>query len=760
MFGSGAYGQLGTGGRDDYNEPVLMSMTWSSLLSSSTSSTPSRGSVTGRIPIVMPPAIGSPQYGNLSRGEDDLEEDKVLFTDVSCGDRHTLTLARRKPESSIVGVHTSIISFGDGLNGRLGHGDESDRLVGALISTCALPPDVSTDILGLAADKAWSNTGPMPTNFTSICAGTTHNLATTSSGQVFSWGSSMHGQLGHGMCESEWQPRQVMFFSNNRIHVSTARCGAAHSLALTRSGAVYVWGRGIEGQLAQIVEFAAVPQLVEVPPDSVQRSTVSGAEIPASTTSLLDRNVVVNTIVAKHNTCLVLDDDDRLFAWGENSAEKLGLPEQAQRSSSNAHPKQVWYMELRASNSNHPTLDRSSLSRVATFRHQVTAAGLAMPRERLEYVQAGGDFTALVFKTKSVAAIGSTVNVSLAPGARKASRLGSASLESVDGCRDGKSGSSWQFSATESLVSDAIPSKESTYYNFMSSYRVVVHVDEPRRATRDFDELSDDEHDEASLENGCKITGSTPRGRQGGFDNFYLDKKHRRWHTNPDAAPPEVKGMGAWLEARSPSPPRHPQLYSFGTAPRFGSPCSKVSEARTSFATAEKDEDEKQSAFQTLTHTLVSPSHQLKSVFGRTLRSASSVRRSIVQPTTISTGVVPTPPSGARKKSISSSRSAALLAGKGKSFPVPHRSGKPNQKQVSTAPFGSSVASRFGTTKASPAAHLTSPLGLNPCAFASPMSPQFSMGGSTEHFSLVIAKRLTHARGPRPGPGTYDRTGG
>ncbi|KAF4130910.1 Regulator of chromosome condensation (RCC1) repeat [Phytophthora infestans] len=191
-LGDSTYGQLG----QSHERPVHggfvldVAMKWSALLAANIVRKPTNNSTT------------------------DEDEDKVRFKDISCGDRHTLTLAVRITRansdswSTSTKTKTSIISFGDGMNGRLGLGDEKDRHEGALVSTWLAAS--SAPGIGIPGSNGYM----APPTVTAICAGSTHNLALSASGNVFSWGNGVDGQLGHGAAVSEWVPRQLDFFKD------------------------------------------------------------------------------------------------------------------------------------------------------------------------------------------------------------------------------------------------------------------------------------------------------------------------------------------------------------------------------------------------------------------------------------------------------------------------------------------------------------------------------------------------------------------
>ncbi len=81
-----------------------------------------------------------------------------------------------------------------------------------------------------------------------------HCLATTNDGSVFAWGCGLHGRLGLGDNNHRYQPTEIPrdFFADNKgglDKVVQIAAGTTHSLALTKSGRVYSWGWGEDGML-------------------------------------------------------------------------------------------------------------------------------------------------------------------------------------------------------------------------------------------------------------------------------------------------------------------------------------------------------------------------------------------------------------------------------------------------------------------------------------------------------------------------------
>ncbi|XP_005100274.1 uncharacterized protein LOC101858037 isoform X2 [Aplysia californica] len=79
-----------------------------------------------------------------------------------------------------------------------------------------------------------------------VACGTEHTLALTQQG-VYGWGSSKYGQVGVGTCHVYRRP---MLLETMQSEVVVAvDCGLYHSLALTADHQVYTWGWGVHGQL-------------------------------------------------------------------------------------------------------------------------------------------------------------------------------------------------------------------------------------------------------------------------------------------------------------------------------------------------------------------------------------------------------------------------------------------------------------------------------------------------------------------------------
>uniref|UniRef100_G3SBF9 RCC1 domain-containing protein 1 n=1 Tax=Gorilla gorilla gorilla TaxID=9595 RepID=G3SBF9_GORGO len=78
--------------------------------------------------------------------------------------------------------------------------------------------------------------------------GAEHALLLDAAGQVFSWGGGRHGQLGHGTLEAELEPRLLEALQG--LVMAEVAAGGWHSVCVSETGDIYIWGWNESGQLA------------------------------------------------------------------------------------------------------------------------------------------------------------------------------------------------------------------------------------------------------------------------------------------------------------------------------------------------------------------------------------------------------------------------------------------------------------------------------------------------------------------------------
>ncbi|XP_014250141.1 probable E3 ubiquitin-protein ligase HERC4 isoform X2 [Cimex lectularius] len=164
-------------------------------------------------------SCGSNDFGQLGHDKTRTKLQLVLgleafkIKDAQCGENHSLAL----------NYWGEIYAWGDGTHGQLGQAIKN------------LPkPKIIRSIA---------------TNFVvQIASGYNHCMALTNKGELYSWGSNENGQLGLGLkVKSVKEPTLVS--SLNGLPIALIACGANHSFAISKSGAVYGWGKNTFGQL-------------------------------------------------------------------------------------------------------------------------------------------------------------------------------------------------------------------------------------------------------------------------------------------------------------------------------------------------------------------------------------------------------------------------------------------------------------------------------------------------------------------------------
>ncbi|XP_066137078.1 probable E3 ubiquitin-protein ligase HERC6 isoform X2 [Saccopteryx bilineata] len=137
-----------------------------------------------------------------------------------------------------------------------------------------------------------------------VSCGHYHSLALSKDGQVFSWGKNSHGQLGLGKeTPSQASPQRVR--SLEGIPLAQVAAGGAHSFALSLSGTSFGWGSNSAGQLALSGN--------NVPVQSYK---------PRSVGELKRLDVIYISCGYEHTA--VLTQNGKVYTFGDNSCGQLG----------------------------------------------------------------------------------------------------------------------------------------------------------------------------------------------------------------------------------------------------------------------------------------------------------------------------------------------------------------------------------------------------------------------------------------------------
>lgn len=163
-----------------------------------------------------------------------LESLETVFQ-ISCGADHTIAHGA-----------SGVWAWGNGSGGKLGMGDNGDRL-----DPCLVPRLRGKHVI-------------------EVSAGTWHSMALISyppmlkAGWIYTWGSGYHGQLAQGSKVVSFEPEVVEYFLGVHLLVKAIAAGSHHCLAITQDSELYSWGSNNYGCLGRKIDekdvnYTAVP---------------------------------------------------------------------------------------------------------------------------------------------------------------------------------------------------------------------------------------------------------------------------------------------------------------------------------------------------------------------------------------------------------------------------------------------------------------------------------------------------------------------
>ncbi|XP_020206059.1 PH, RCC1 and FYVE domains-containing protein 1 isoform X2 [Cajanus cajan] len=211
--------------------------------------------------------FGDGTFGALGHGDHsstnvprEVETLKGLRTTrVACGVWHTAAVVEainESVESSIRSSSGRLYTWGDGDKGQLGHEDRESRLV----PKC---------VIALSSE-----------NICRVACGHSLTIALTTSGHVYTMGSTAYGQLGCPASDGK-APKRVQDKIADSF-VEDIACGSYHVAVLTSKAEVYTWGKGLNGQLGHgDNDHRNKPTIVEFLKDKQVKSIFCGSNFTA-----------------------------------------------------------------------------------------------------------------------------------------------------------------------------------------------------------------------------------------------------------------------------------------------------------------------------------------------------------------------------------------------------------------------------------------------------------------------------------------------
>jgi len=192
---------------------------------------------------------GNPSQGGLlaSQSKDRLRNATIIDSigfpknpvQVSGGAKHSailLQIVREQQEGVYIQPERQVYTWGDGAQGRLGHGVDEELTEENEFPT-ATEETIPRQVLGLEKLKI----------VTVVCGGA-HTMALHDNGIIYSWGCGANGRLGHGDEEDIYEPKMVEQIKDlGRMIMIDA--GGASSAASNNDGVGFTWGCGANGRL-------------------------------------------------------------------------------------------------------------------------------------------------------------------------------------------------------------------------------------------------------------------------------------------------------------------------------------------------------------------------------------------------------------------------------------------------------------------------------------------------------------------------------
>ncbi|KAK9691974.1 hypothetical protein RND81_09G232600 [Saponaria officinalis] len=330
-WGRGEDGQLGHGDAEDRFSPVQLSALDGNEVNSITCG--ADHTLAYSEPRLQVFSWGWGDFGRLGHGNSSdvfipqpiKMLDSVKIKQIACGDSHCLAVT----------MDGQVMSWGRNQNGQLGLNTTEDSLIPQQIQTFQ---GIPVKMLAAGAEHSaavteagelygwgWGRYGNLGlgdrndrlipekvapidgTKMTLVACGWRHTISVTASGNIYTYGWSKYGQLGHGDFEDHLTPFKLEALSDTTI--SQISGGWRHTMAVTSDGKLYGWGWNKFGQVGV--------------GDNVDRCSPVQVMFP------LDQKIVQICCGWRHT--LAITERNNVFSWGRGTNGQLGLGDSADR---------------------------------------------------------------------------------------------------------------------------------------------------------------------------------------------------------------------------------------------------------------------------------------------------------------------------------------------------------------------------------------------------------------------------------------------
>jgi len=283
-FGSGQFGQLGTGGETDLAMPhpiaeidpqKVISMNASGRVSALLCDDGVYTFGQAKDGVLGHPSSGVPQNVPIPTLVEELFDEKIVR--VKCGEGHMAAITEKG----------ELFTWGKNFYGQLGHAPKEGKVSGSS-RIGELPEKVTKGLEGKKViDAACSY-------HTTICL--------CEDGTVYSWGENKSATLGREDCRKSEYPTQVLGLENEKI--VQIESGRDFVVARNEKGEIFTWGTNDYGQLGFSIgsKFQEVPRKIRT----------------------IARNKIVDFSCGEFHV-IAISDQGEAFVWGKSNEGQLGF---------------------------------------------------------------------------------------------------------------------------------------------------------------------------------------------------------------------------------------------------------------------------------------------------------------------------------------------------------------------------------------------------------------------------------------------------